>query len=83
MARGFQGAVLRGFGARDHEARAVGKVRIAPHFVRIRFVSPTLFDDVVAEPTASWRLRQPPRPPDTDQPALSGPDRCSPSDIDQ
>ncbi|RII11726.1 Iron import ATP-binding/permease protein IrtA [Streptomyces sp. YIM 130001] len=56
MARGFQGAVLRGFGARDHEARVVEKLRLAPHFVRVRFVSPTLFAEVVAEPTAWLRF---------------------------
>ncbi|RFU83456.1 iron ABC transporter permease, partial [Streptomyces triticagri] len=56
MARGFQGAVLRGFGARDHEARVVEKLRLAPHFVRVRFVSATLFDEVVAEPTAWLRF---------------------------
>ncbi|EYT83304.1 multidrug ABC transporter permease, partial [Streptomyces sp. Tu 6176] len=56
MARGFQGAVLRGFGARDHEARVVEKVRLAPHFVRVRLVSPTLFEDAVAGPTAWLRF---------------------------
>lgn len=53
MARGFQGVMLRGFGARDHESTVVGKEHIAPHFVRVHLVSPTLFEDVVAEPT-SW-----------------------------
>lgn len=48
--------VLRGFGARDHEATVVEKVRLAPHFVRVRLVSPTLFEDAVAEPTAWLRL---------------------------
>ncbi|MGE2736710.1 ABC transporter ATP-binding protein/permease [Mycolicibacterium vaccae] len=53
MGRGFQGVMLRGFGARDHEATVVDKLYLAPHFVRVRFVAPTLFDEVVAEPT-SW-----------------------------
>ena len=53
MARGFQGVMMRGFGARDHVSTVVDKEFIAPHFVRVRLVSPTLFDDVVAEPT-SW-----------------------------
>lgn len=53
MARGFQGVMLRGFGARDHESTVVGKEYIAPHVVRVHLVSPTLFEDVVAEPT-SW-----------------------------
>ncbi|RSM75584.1 iron ABC transporter permease [Amycolatopsis sp. WAC 01375] len=56
MARGFQGAVMRGFGARDHEATVVGTEEMAPRFVRVRFVSPTLFEDVVVEPTAWLRF---------------------------
>ncbi|GAA1013143.1 iron import ATP-binding/permease protein IrtA [Acrocarpospora pleiomorpha] len=54
--RGFQGAVMRGFGARDHEATVVGKQWLAPHFVRVRLTSPTLFKDVVVEPTAWLRF---------------------------
>ncbi|MGV0835904.1 ABC transporter ATP-binding protein/permease [Mycolicibacterium thermoresistibile] len=53
MARGFQGVMLRGLGARDHEATVLDKEYLAPHFVRVRLTSPTLFDEVVAEPT-SW-----------------------------
>ncbi len=56
MARGFQGAMLRGFGARDHTATVVETVRIAPHFVRVRMESPTLFDDAQAEPAAWLRF---------------------------
>ncbi|OCB18434.1 iron ABC transporter permease [Mycobacterium malmoense] len=56
MARGFQGAMLRGFGARDHIATVIETVRIAPHFVRIRMTSPTLFEDVDAEPAAWLRF---------------------------
>jgi ATP-binding cassette subfamily B protein IrtA len=56
MARGFQGAVLRGFGARDHTATVLETVRIAPHFVRVRMVSPTLFEDAQAEPAAWLRF---------------------------
>ncbi|MBL7495737.1 ATP-binding cassette domain-containing protein [Frankia sp. CNm7] len=56
MARGFQGAVMRGFGARDHDAVVVGTERIAPHFLRVRLRSPTLFQDAVAEPTAWLRF---------------------------
>ena len=56
MARGFQGAVLRGFGARDHTATVLETVRIAPHFVRIRMESPTLFQDAAAEPAAWLRF---------------------------
>jgi ATP-binding cassette subfamily B protein IrtA len=56
MARGFQGAMLRGFGARDHTATVVETVEIAPHFVRIRMQSPTLFEDAEAEPAAWLRF---------------------------
>ncbi len=56
MARGFQGAMLRGFGARDHTATVLETVRIAPHFVRIRMESPTLFSDAQAEPAAWLRF---------------------------
>ena len=56
MARGFQGVMLRSFGARDHTARVLETVRIAPHFVRVRMESPTLFEDVDAEPAAWLRF---------------------------
>jgi ATP-binding cassette, subfamily B, bacterial IrtA/YbtP len=56
MARGFQGAMLRGFGARDHTATVVETIRIAPHFVRVRMISPTLFEDAQAEPAAWLRF---------------------------
>ena len=56
MARGFQGAMLRGFGARDHTATVLETLRIAPHFVRIRMQSPTLFSDAQAEPAAWLRF---------------------------
>ena len=56
MARGFQGAMLRSFGARDHAATVIETVRIAPHFVRIRMESPTLFEDAQAEPAAWLRF---------------------------
>ncbi|OBF64670.1 iron ABC transporter permease [Mycobacterium sp. 852002-51971_SCH5477799-a] len=56
MARGFQGVMLRSFGARDHSATVIETVRIAPHFVRVRMSSPTLFEDVDAEPAAWLRF---------------------------
>ena len=56
MARGFQGAMLRGFGARDHAATVIETVQIAPHFVRIRMESPTLFEEAQAEPAAWLRF---------------------------
>jgi len=56
MARGFQGAILRGFGARDHTATVIETESIAPHFVRVRMMSPTLFEDAEAEPAAWLRF---------------------------
>ena len=56
MARGFQGVMLRSFGARDHIATVIETVPIAPHFVRVRMSSPTLFEDVDAEPAAWLRF---------------------------
>jgi ATP-binding cassette, subfamily B, bacterial IrtA/YbtP len=56
MARGFQGVILRSFGARDHTATVIETVRIAPHFLRVRMVSPTLFEDVETEPAAWLRF---------------------------
>lgn len=56
MARGFQGVMMRGFGARDHTARVIEKLEIAPHFVRVRMHSDTLFQDVIVEPTAWLRF---------------------------
>ncbi|MBN6038141.1 ABC transporter ATP-binding protein/permease [Amycolatopsis sp. 195334CR] len=56
MARGFQGAVLRGFGARDHQATVTGKHTLSPNFLRIRLHSATLFQEAVPEPTAWLRF---------------------------
>lgn len=56
MARGFQGVMLRSFGARDHTATVTETLWITPHFVRIWMVSPTLFEDAEAEPAAWLRF---------------------------
>lgn len=56
MGRGFQGAMLRGFGGRDHLATVLQTDHIAPHCVRITMSSSTLFEDVIAEPTAWLRF---------------------------
>ncbi|MFT3833677.1 MAG: ATP-binding cassette domain-containing protein [Micropruina sp.] len=53
MSRGFQGALMRGFGARDHVATVTGTQWLAPHFLRLRLTSPTLFDDIEVE-TTTW-----------------------------
>lgn len=54
--RGFHGAVMRTFGARDHVATVIGGERLAPHFIRIRMISPTLFEDVITGPAAYLRF---------------------------
>lgn len=56
MARGFSGVIMKGYGARDHTATVLETVMIAPHFVRLRMESPTLFEDVEAEPAAWLRF---------------------------
>jgi ATP-binding cassette subfamily B protein IrtA len=57
--------MMRGFGARDHEVTVLGTEWLAPHFLRIRMVSPTVFTDAVAEPT-SWLRFWFPDPDGTD-----------------
>lgn len=54
--RGFQGAVMRGFGARDHVATVTGTELLAPGFLRVNLVSETIFDEVEAPPTAWLRF---------------------------
>ena len=54
--RGFQGAVIRGFGARDHEATVTATELLAPKFLRVHFRAPTLFGDAEAAPTAWLRF---------------------------
>ncbi|MCW5878849.1 MAG: siderophore-interacting protein [Anaerolineales bacterium] len=56
MSRGFSGAVLRGFGARDYTLTVVSKTEITPHFWRIRFSAPSLFEAVSWEPAAWLRF---------------------------
>lgn len=65
MARGFQGVMMKGFGARDHQVTVLGTEWLAPHCVRIRMVSPTVFEDSAAEPT-SWLRFWFPDPDGTD-----------------
>ena len=54
--RGLQGAVLRGFVARDHVVAVTGSELLAPRFLRIRFSAETLFADAVTGPTAWLRF---------------------------
>lgn len=56
MARGLQGAMMRGFGAKDHEVVVVGTEYLAPHFVRVRMQSGTLLRELEVGPTAWIRL---------------------------
>src|SRR5918994_4674307 len=56
MGRGLQGALLRSFGGRDHEAEVSEISRVAPHCIRITMSSPTLFEDATVEPTAFLRF---------------------------
>ncbi|MFT4043269.1 MAG: ATP-binding cassette domain-containing protein [Gordonia sp. (in: high G+C Gram-positive bacteria)] len=53
MSRGFNGAVMRAFGARDHLVTVTGTAEVTSHCLRVRFQTQTLFDEVVAGPT-SW-----------------------------
>ncbi|MGV9860035.1 ATP-binding cassette domain-containing protein [Gordonia sp. NPDC003425] len=53
MSRGFSGAMMRAFGARDHSATVTGTESVTSHCIRVRFHSDTLFDEVVAGPT-TW-----------------------------
>ncbi len=54
--RGFTGVMTRAYGARDHEATVIGVEALAPHFLRVRMRSATLFEDVVVAPTAWLRF---------------------------
>ena len=54
--RGFQGAVMRSFGARDHLATVTGTELLAPHFLRVRLHSETLFTEAEFSPTAWLRF---------------------------
>lgn len=53
MGRGFQGAMLRGLGARDHVATVVSTAPVAPNCVRLTMSAPTLFEDLLHTP-AEW-----------------------------
>ena len=54
--RGFQGAIMRGFGARDHVATVRETELVAPHFLRVRMNSATLFSELEVAPTAWMRF---------------------------
>jgi ATP-binding cassette subfamily B protein IrtA len=54
--RGFNGAIMRGYGARDHEVTVTGTELLSPGFLRVRMHSPTLLGDGVVAPTAFLRF---------------------------
>ncbi|CAJ1496220.1 ATP-binding cassette domain-containing protein [[Mycobacterium] kokjensenii] len=56
MARGLQGAILRGFGARDHTVTVLEVSRITPHCIRVWMHSSTLFTEATVEPCAWLRF---------------------------
>lgn len=56
MARGLQGAILRGFGARDHRVTVLETSWLAPHCLRVWMHSPTLFTEAEIEPSAWLRF---------------------------
>jgi ATP-binding cassette subfamily B protein IrtA len=56
MGHGWQGAVLRALGAREHELTLVDVHDVCPGFRRFRFASPSLLTEVPVEPAAWVRL---------------------------
>lgn len=54
--RGWQGVVLKAFGAQDHWLEVTGTGNPSPEFIRVHFQSDTLFDQVEAVPTAWLRF---------------------------
>ncbi|MDK8509895.1 ATP-binding cassette domain-containing protein [Corynebacterium bovis] len=53
MGKGFQGAVLRTLGAREHLLTVTGTTRVAEHFHRVTFHSDTMLDPE-GETPATW-----------------------------
>ena len=56
MGKGFQGAVLRVLGAKEHVVTVSGRDQLAEHFVRIHFRSGTLLRDGALHPDSWIRL---------------------------
>jgi ATP-binding cassette subfamily B protein IrtA len=54
--RGFGGAVMRAYGARDHEATVTGTELISPGFLRVHMNCATLLEGDLLAPTASVRF---------------------------
>lgn len=54
--RGLNGALMRVYGAQDHEVTVTGSELISPGFLRVRMHSETLLSDGVVAPTAYVRF---------------------------
>ncbi|WP_306358279.1 MULTISPECIES: ABC transporter ATP-binding protein/permease [unclassified Nocardia] len=54
--RGFQGAVLRGFGVQYHTATVLDTEQTTPRMLRVWLSSPSLFEEITLEPTAWLRI---------------------------
>ncbi len=54
--RGVSGVIMRGLRAKDHNLTVLDRQTLAPHFVRIRMSSPTLFGNLDLAPTAWLRF---------------------------
>lgn len=54
--RGMSGAIMRAYGARDHDATVVSTRWLAPHFLRVRMHSPEVLADMVLGPATAIRL---------------------------
>ncbi|XVV11648.1 siderophore-interacting protein [Actinoplanes sp. CA-131856] len=53
MARGWEGAVLKVLGGRDHVLTLTARRELTPHYLRLSFEAPTLLEKVRPEP-AAW-----------------------------
>jgi len=64
--RGFDGIMMRAYGARDHEVIVTGVERITDGFLRLRMHSDSLLDEMSIAPTAYVRFWM----PDVDDPRV-------------
>lgn len=54
--RGFSGAMMKSFGAKDHQVTVTGVEQLTPHFIRLWMQYETVFDDALVAPTAWLRF---------------------------
>ncbi|WP_144122424.1 ABC transporter ATP-binding protein/permease [Catellatospora sichuanensis] len=59
MSRGYGGAVMKVFGAKDHTITVTAVHDVTPHYRRITFDAPTFFDGKTIEPACFVRLWAP------------------------